>query len=116
MKRLTVLTLAALLMLCSCAVQPEPVTTIPSAETAPVTEPVSIYDADSKIEKETGGAIKAYPLNLIDACNLSYSHIGVVCLQIFCKHLCVPSLGGVRHIFRASESIVEDTAYWDVYA
>lgn len=67
MKRLTVLTLAALLMLCSCAVQPEPVTTMPSAETIPVTEPVSIYDADSKIEKETGGAIKAYPLNLTDA-------------------------------------------------
>ncbi|MBR4291212.1 MAG: hypothetical protein IKT52_11340 [Oscillospiraceae bacterium] len=68
MKRLTVLTLAALLMLCSCAVQPEPAaTTPPPTETIPVREPLGIYDAASKLEKETDGAIKAYPLNKPDA-------------------------------------------------
>jgi len=67
MKRLTVLILAVLLLLCSCAAQPEPVATTPPVESIPVTEPVSIYDADSKIETETDGAIKAYPLNLSDA-------------------------------------------------
>ena len=65
--KLPALILAVLVLLCSCAAQPEPAATTPPTETVPVTEPVSIYDAASEIEQETGGAIKAYPLNLNDA-------------------------------------------------
>ena len=64
--KFTALALAVLLMLCGCAVQPEPVATLP-VETIPATEPAGIYDAGSSIEKETNGAVKAYPLNLSNA-------------------------------------------------
>lgn len=66
MKRKIVLVVTVLLLLCGCAARTEPAA-IPS-ETAPTpaTEPAGIYDDDSKIEKETDGAIKAYPLAFSD--------------------------------------------------
>lgn len=67
MKRLILLAAAALVTLCSCAAQPEPAITPPETLPAPATEPAGIYDETSYIEKETDGAIKAYPLALPDA-------------------------------------------------
>lgn len=66
-----------LLVLCGCAAQPEP--TEPKAEptiavTAPATEPDGIYDADSTLEKATGGAIRAYPLSRVDS--IGIAHMG----------------------------------------
>lgn len=65
--KFTALILAALLALCGCAAQTEPVVTTPPVETIPATEPAGIYDASSYMEQQTAGAIKAYPLALCDA-------------------------------------------------
>lgn len=72
MKRLTALTLAALLILCGCAAEPEttePAITVPP--TAAPTEPAGIYDAASPVEEETGGAVRVYPLPLADTIGIA---------------------------------------------
>ena len=61
------LVLAALLILCGCAAPPESATEPPTTIPIPVTEPVCLYDAQSEIEKQTDGAIKACPLDGADA-------------------------------------------------
>lgn len=67
MKRLILPVLAAVLLLCGCAAPPENSITSPETMPVPVTKPVGHYDAASRIEKETDGAMKAYPLALSDA-------------------------------------------------
>ena len=71
MKQKTVTVLAVLLMLCSCAAQPEPIMTTPPTETIPATELVGIYDPDSRLEKQTAGALKVFPLGLTDAIGIA---------------------------------------------
>lgn len=70
MKRLMILFLS-LLLLCGCSspdaapetAPPEPIVTqAPPIETEAPTEPAGFYAPDSRIEQETGGAVKAYPL------------------------------------------------------
>lgn len=60
MKRLIALALV-LPALYGCALQPEPAPTDPPATVpAPTAAPLSIYEADSALEKATGGAIQVY--------------------------------------------------------
>ena len=67
MKRIFLLCLSVLLLLCGCQVRQEitvpttaPAVTVPAAPT----EPAGIYDSASALEAATGGAIKVYPLGL----------------------------------------------------
>ena len=62
--KLPSLVLALLLLLCGCAAQREVATEPTSAPPPAVTEPAGIYDAESRTEKSTFGAVKAYPLGL----------------------------------------------------
>ena len=71
MKRYITILLTALL-LCGCAAEEIPETTLPEpsqapiAETAPVTQK-GLYDPDSNLEFLTNGALRVYPLNRSDA-------------------------------------------------
>ena len=66
MKRLIATGAVLLLILCGCAAQTEPAATNPDPVPTPTALPTGIYDANSRIEKETDGAIKAYPLAFSD--------------------------------------------------
>ena len=70
MKRLIPVLLA--LLLCGCAPQPAPVPP-PVTEPAPTAPPpiVSIYDANSGLERNTAGAIRVYPLNRADSTGIA---------------------------------------------
>ena len=63
--------IAAVLLLCGCAAEPEETApTNPPATEAPVvhaTEPTGYYDPDSQLEAFTEGAVRAYPLNRSDS-------------------------------------------------
>lgn len=56
------LVLAMLFLLCGCAAQPQASTALPDTTEPPVTLPRGIYDAGSRIEETSGGAVKAFPL------------------------------------------------------
>jgi len=71
MKRLIVPALIVCLILCGCAVQSEPNTAPPVTAPMPATESAGIYDAASKIEQLTNGAIKAYPLGENDTAGIA---------------------------------------------
>ena len=65
MKKLIVVLLCVLLLLCGCAGKQnrEAISEMPEQATQPAAEQsVSLYDNDSKIEKSTSGAVRAYPL------------------------------------------------------
>lgn len=69
MKHLLTLLLACLL-LCGCGQASPPAETIsPAAETSAIatTSPEGLYDAGSELEKQYGGAVRAYPLNCSNA-------------------------------------------------
>lgn len=69
MKRLIALLLACLL-LCGCAAPQVEETSGPTETTAPAvdpTEPGGSYDPDSAVEKQTAGAVRAYPLSIDNA-------------------------------------------------
>jgi len=74
MKRLVALFLALLMMLCGCGSnvsdptqQESSVTTTPSTEAIPPARPdFGLYEPDSTVETQTGGAVKYYPLDGVD--------------------------------------------------
>ncbi|MBR3973172.1 MAG: hypothetical protein IKJ99_04385 [Oscillospiraceae bacterium] len=63
--------IAAVLLLCGCAAEPEETTsptTVPTESIpAHITEPVGYYAPDSELEVYTEGAVLAYPLNRTDS-------------------------------------------------
>ena len=66
MKRLIPAVLVALMLLCGCDTQPEPVTAStapPATDPIAATEHAGLYDAGSSLEERTDGAVKVYPLN-----------------------------------------------------
>lgn len=69
MKRIFLLWLTALLLLCGCGVRQESVIpTLPVVtEPAVPTVPAGLYDSGSKLEKDSGGALKVYPLGRTDS-------------------------------------------------
>ena len=63
MKRILILLMAALLILCGCAQNDAQQIAEPSAEATEATFPPGLYVADSPVEQQSGGAIREYALN-----------------------------------------------------
>lgn len=110
MKRFFVV-LLILLMLAGCAVtQPETTTAATEATTA-TTEPVEepgLYNPDSRIEKDTNGAVRAYPLNTENCSGMAWMGENLV--------LFLTQESGTRLLLLAGDNLhVEKTVDLDCY-